>query len=247
MRLSLRSARKTGDRAGEAHALRSLAGARHYFGAHQEALELLSDALRIFAGGGMLLEQAVVHLNLHRTYTDLGRHESAIENSERARALYRTVGVPDAEIWTSETRGRSLVMLGATDQARQCLERALALAEKTGRKPDESEIRMSLARYLVEIGRRDDAVEQLDQARRAATETRNTLDVFQAEILLHDIRLSLGDTAGACRAWRSACDAMHAMQNGGTPTMRDAVSERGGMLNQLVYSHPGSGHTHGRP
>ncbi|MEW2428742.1 BTAD domain-containing putative transcriptional regulator [Micromonospora sp. NPDC047644] len=244
MRLSLRSARDSGDRAGEAHALRSLAGARHYFGAHQESLELLSDALRIFAESGMLLEQAVVHLNLHRTYTDLGRHECAIEHSDRALALYRTVGVEDAEIWTSETRGRSLVMLGATDQARQCLERALALAEKAGRKPDESEIRMSLARYLVQIGRQDDAVEQLDQARRVASETQNTLDVFQAEILLHDIRLSRDDKEGACRTWRNACDAMHAMQNGGTQSMRDAIVERGEKLNQIIEFHPGVRGTH---
>ncbi|KAB1948552.1 tetratricopeptide repeat protein [Micromonospora sp. ALFpr18c] len=228
MRLSLRSARRTGDRVGEAHALRSLGCARHFFGAHQEARELLSDALKIFVDNDMPLEQAVVHLNLHRTYGELGQHESAIEHSERARALYRTVGVEDAEIWTAEARGRSLVLLGDTDQARECLEKALVLAEKTGRTTDEPEIRMSLARYFVEIGRPDDAVGQLDQAVRVAAETRNRIDVFQAEILLHDTRLSLDDEAGARRAWRNAHDTMDAMQNGGTPSMRETITGRAG-------------------
>lgn len=228
MRLSLRSARESGDRVGEAHALRSLGCARHFFGANEEALELLSEALTIFVERGLLLEQAVVHLNLHRTYGALGRHSCAVENSERAQALYRSVGVEDAEIWTSEARGRSLVLLGATDQGGRSLRTALALAEKAGRRTDEPEIRMSLARYLIETGRSAEAVEQLDQAVRAATATRNRIDAFQAQILIHDTRRSLDDVVGAGRAWRNAHDTMRAMQNGGTPSMREAVRERAG-------------------
>nr|WP_238425136.1 hypothetical protein [Micromonospora parastrephiae] len=82
---------------------------------------------------------------------------------------------------------------------------------------------------LREVGNRDRAAEELGRHECAIgnSERGNTIDVFQAEMLLHDTRLSVDDTAGARRAWRNARDAMHAMQNGGTPSMRKAVGDRG--------------------
>ncbi|MFI5934049.1 BTAD domain-containing putative transcriptional regulator [Actinoplanes sp. NPDC051494] len=227
MRVSLRAALDNGDRVGEAHALRSLAGARHSFGDNEEAVELLKAAQQIFAEHAMLPEQGIVHTNFHRIYSELGRHEDALQENEKALALYRAAGNEQAEVWALEARGRSLVQLGAFDEARDALEKALALNQKSGRKTDEPEIRMYTAQYLVQMGRPLDAADQLDQALRAAVGTKNKVDIFQASTLLADVMMSVGDVPGATRAWRGACDVMQDMQNGGTQNMRDAVYRLG--------------------
>lgn len=234
MRTSLHAARAGGDSLGEAHSLRSLAGARHSFGANEEALTLLADAQRIFAAHGMLLEQGIVHINFHRIRSELGRHELALREAERALALFRADGNEAAEVWALEARGRSLLQLGALGEAREALEKALWLNLKSGRRTDEPEIRMHLAQYLRRTGRGREAADQLERALRAAVATRNKVDIFQASTLLCDVRLSAGDIAGARRAWRGAHDVLHAMQNGGTLSMRAEVHTLNARLNEAA-------------
>ncbi|GAB3934166.1 hypothetical protein GCM10027614_06690 [Micromonospora vulcania] len=238
MQISLRAAVANGDRVGEAHALQGLAGGRHAFGANEEALDLLSTAQEIFSQFGMLSRQGIVELDFHRMHSDLGRHEHALEASERALALFRAADVEPAQVWALEARGRSLVQLGAFDEARESLEAALALSQRIGRKGDEADIRMATAQYLSQVGRRHEAVRQLELALESAVETKNQLDIFQAWILLSDALLSLSDVPGSCRAWRNACDVMHAMQNGGTRSMRDSVNDVGGKLVEVVQYGP---------
>ncbi|GAA2554508.1 BTAD domain-containing putative transcriptional regulator [Winogradskya consettensis] len=230
MRISLRAALDSGDPVGEAHALRSLAGARHSLGANEEALELLSDAQRIFAAHDMLPEQGIVHTNFHRIYSELGRHELALQENEKALALYRAAGNEQAEVWALEARGRSLVQLGAFDEAREMLGKALALNQKSGRRTDEPEIRMYTAQNLVQMGQLHEAVEQLELGLRAAVETKNRVDKFQVSIMLAEVLLSVDDLDGARRAWRRAGDLMADMQNGGTQNMRDSVFDLGAKL-----------------
>ncbi|SDT18730.1 BTAD domain-containing putative transcriptional regulator [Actinoplanes derwentensis] len=66
MRSALPATRESRDPVGEAHLLRSLAGARWSLGASEEALDLLSSALKIFEKQGMRQEQALTHTNIHR-------------------------------------------------------------------------------------------------------------------------------------------------------------------------------------
>ncbi|MEO3770682.1 BTAD domain-containing putative transcriptional regulator [Micromonospora sp. B9E7] len=240
MRLALASAHERGDRIGAARAMRSLADSCYYFAANEEALDLLSRAQKIFAEHGMLAEQAMVHTSLHRIHSELGQHERALEETDKALVLYRTAGVEQGEIWSSAARGRSLVRLGALDEGMSCLADALARNAIAEWKTDEADIRICIAECLGEMGRPHQAVEQLAQAVEAAVEAQNRIRVFQASILLCEARLDLDDVPGACQEWRNACDAMHSMQNGGTRTMRDKVCDVGDRLQHVTEFYPRS-------
>ncbi|KAB1947698.1 transcriptional regulator, SARP family protein [Micromonospora sp. ALFpr18c] len=239
-RLALKSARDRGDRVGAAQAMRSLADSCYYFAAYDEALDLLSDAQEVFAEDGMLLEQGIVHATLHRINTELGRHESALEESDRALALYRAAGVEQGAIRALAARGHSLARLGAVDEALSCLQDALARSVQAEWRTDEADIRLALAECLGEMGRQHQAVRQLEQAVEAAVEAQNSTGVFQASILLCEAHLDLDDVPAACQEWRNACDAMHTMQNGGTRTMRDKVCDIGDRLHYVTEFPPRS-------
>lgn len=238
MQVALRAARESGDRIGEAHALRSLAGARHSFGDNEQAIVLLSEAQTIFQANGMLLEQALVHMNFHRVFSELGRHEQALSEHERSRALYRAAGCGPAEVWALEALGRSLAQLGSFDEARTALEAALALNHKVGRRTDEPEIRMHIAQCLMETGRGHEAVTQVEFAVQAARETKHKVDLFQTLVMLTEAYLGVANVSGAYDAWRKACDVMLSLQNGGTNGMRETITALGSRVEQAAASAP---------
>ncbi|MEU5785194.1 AfsR/SARP family transcriptional regulator [Micromonospora lupini] len=240
MRVALRSARDRGDEVGAAHAMRGLAECWYHFANYDEAIDLLSRAQRTFAEHGMIPELAAVHAALQRVHSQLGRHERALAESERALSLYRAAGMEHGEIRAAATRGMSLVRLGALDEAMSCLTEALARSEKSERRTDEPAIRIVIAECLGALGRQRQARDQLEQAVDAAVESQSRIGVFEASALLCAALLDLDDVPGACRAWRDACDAMHAMQNGGTRTMRDEVCDLGDRLTQVTEFVPRS-------
>ncbi|MFG1918836.1 BTAD domain-containing putative transcriptional regulator [Micromonospora sp. NPDC048898] len=240
MRVALVSASDRGDRVGAAHVMCSLADACSYLAAYAEALDLISSAQQIFAEHGLLAEQGVVHSTLHRIHSELGQHQRALEENERALALYRAAGIEQGEIWASAAQGRSLVRLGALDEAMSCLDEALARGEKSEWTTDEADILISMAECLGAMGHQHRAVEHLERAVDAAAESQNRIGVFEASIMLCEAHLGLDEVPGACRAWRQACDAMHAMQNGGTRNMRDRVCDMGDKLTEVTEFYPRS-------
>ncbi|MCX5070290.1 tetratricopeptide repeat protein [Micromonospora lupini] len=240
MRVALRSARDTGDEVGAAHAMRGLADCCYHFATYDEAIDLLSRARKTFAEHGMIPELGTVHAALQRVHSQLGRHERALEEYERALSLYRAVGMEHGEIRAAVTRGRSLVRLGALDEAMSCLTEALARSEKSERRTDEPAVRIVIAECLAALGRQRQARDQLELAVDAAVESQSRIGVFEASALLCAAFLDLDDVPAACRAWRHACDAMHAMQNGGTRAMRDEVCDLGDRLTQVTEFAPRS-------
>ncbi|MEV4822657.1 BTAD domain-containing putative transcriptional regulator [Micromonospora sp. NPDC049274] len=240
MRVALRSARDSGDEVGAAHAMRGLADSCYYFANYDEALDLLSRARETFAEHGMIPELGDVHAAAQRIHGQLGQHERALAENERALSLYRAAGIEHGEIRAAAARGRSLVRLGALGEAMSCLTEALARSEKSDRRTDEPAIRIVIAECLGLLGCQRQARDQLEQAVEAAVESQSRIGVFEASALLCAALLDLDDVPGACRAWRRACDAMHAMQNGGTRTMRDEVCDLGVRLNQVTDLVPRS-------
>ncbi|MEU7587778.1 BTAD domain-containing putative transcriptional regulator [Micromonospora sp. NPDC049230] len=240
MHVALASASDRGDQVGAAHVMCSLADSSSHLGAHEEALDLISSAQQIFAEHGLLAEQGVVHSTLHRIHTQLGQHRRALEENERALALNRAAGIEHCEIWASAAQGRSLVRLGALDAAMSCLEEALTRSEKSESTTDEADIRISMAECLSAMGDQHRAVEHLERAVDMAAEAQDRIGVFEASILLCEAHLCLDEVPGACRAWRQACDAMHAMQNGGTRNMRDKVCDMGDKLTEVTEFCPRS-------
>jgi DNA-binding SARP family transcriptional activator/tetratricopeptide (TPR) repeat protein len=220
MRYALRDARERFDEVGEGHVLRSLAGARWYAGANEEARELLCGARDIFAARGMIADQAAVHTSLHAVHTALGRHDLALAESEKALALARDTGDTRAELRGLDCQGQSLIRLGRHDEAKRAMRRALALDREIEYQQEDVSIRVAVARNLASVGRVDDAVDQLRRAAESAGEMHQGPHRFTALRVLSELLVSAEDATGAWRAYGDAEQVLVSFQNGGPERLR---------------------------
>ncbi|WP_085066861.1 AfsR/SARP family transcriptional regulator [Catenuloplanes japonicus] len=220
MRHALRGARDDGDPIGEAHVLRSLAGARWFFDANEESLGMLSAALQVYVDHGMLLEQALTHINFHSAYTALGKHDLALFCAETAVSLCRAAGSTKQEMRSLDCKGRSLTRLGQYEEAAEVLQLALDLNLVAGRRHEEAMIRVSVARNLIGLGRTGDAVGELRRAVEAARSVSQGPYHFEAFRSLAELLHSTGDLVGARRAFEGACAVLETFQGGGPHHMR---------------------------
>ncbi|MBB2946594.1 DNA-binding SARP family transcriptional activator [Actinoplanes lutulentus] len=223
MRVALQAARGSGDVLGEAHVLRSLAGARWFFGANEESLALLAAALEVFDEYRMLLEQALTHINVHAVHTSLGEHKKALESAETAVQLCRAAGNETSLMRSLDCKGRSLARLGQHAEAARVLQQALEINLRVGRRHEEAMIRVSIAHNLVDLGRTDDAVAELRRAAAAARSVGQGPYHFQAFRSLSELLNTLGDDAGAREAFDRASEVLDSFQGGGPPHMREQL------------------------
>ena len=224
MQAALRAARHDHDEIGEAHALRSLAGARFSFGAGDEAIGLLAAAQTINAEHDMVLEQGLVHSNLRSIHNAADRDQMALEHAEKALRLYRVAGDRHAETIGLWGVGQAMARLGRLSESTASLECALHLALELGHVHVESEIRSDLAANLVRSGRPDLALEQLRQAAEATTKA--GLGPYELKVWsrIAELLSQEGDAAGARDARDRAQATLLALPEGGTERMRTAFA-----------------------
>ena len=230
MGVALHAARRSHEAVGEAHVLRSLAGAHHLFGANDESLRLLADALRIFEERDMRLEQGLVHNNFHRVFSALGRHDRALEHSEKALSLFRVIGHRRAEILSLLFSGKSFAALGRPQESSRILRRALELNQRIGRGHEEGEIRSAIAHNLAEVGCTAEALEQLELSAEVAERVVDRPLHFDALRQTAELLIAAGDVPGAERACERARTVLQALQGGGTDSMRAAFAQLAGKL-----------------
>ncbi|WP_281179026.1 AfsR/SARP family transcriptional regulator [Actinoplanes rectilineatus] len=219
MRFALRAARGSGDVVGEAHVLRSLAGARWFLNAYDESLELLSAALQVYVDHGMLLEQALTHVNFHSVNTALGEHRKALEHAEIAVGLSQAAGSDRSERCL-DCMGRSLTHLGEYEKADVELHKALDLNLAVGRRHEEAMIRVSIAHNLIKLGRTEDAVAELKWAVEAARSVGQGPYHFEAFRSLAELLIDTHDLAGAREAFDQASAVLQSFQGGGPRHMQ---------------------------
>jgi len=224
MRSAGQAARQQGDPVGEAHTLRSLAGARWSLGASQEALGLLRSALRVYERLDMRLEQALVHSNVHRVYDSLGRHGQALAHAEQAIALYRELGHRRGEAFGFMARGKSLSRLGQLEESALLLGQAIEANQEIGPRHEEGETRIVIAANLLKDGRTERAVDQLVMSADISREVGDRPNEFAAQRHLTRALTDLGDTAGAIRALRRTRAVLATFQGGGPGIMHAACA-----------------------
>ncbi|WP_433537880.1 BTAD domain-containing putative transcriptional regulator [Micromonospora sp. CA-249363] len=231
MRIALRDARERGDVLGEAHALRSLAGAQYFLGAHEESLRLLDEAAQTYQDRGMRLEQALVHNNCHQVLSVLGRHERALEHSTEALSLFRLLDHRRGEISSLLRIGRSLTAQGKVAESILVLREALDLNQRVGRAHEESAIRAAVADNLAETGRIAEAVTELELAASTARRVGNRPSQFAALRQMADVLIAAGDVPGSRRVFEQARTLLRELPDGGTDDMRASVSQLAARLN----------------
>jgi len=223
MRTALSAARRDGDRLGEAHVLRSLAGARYFLGAYGEARELLLATQEIFTEFGCVLEQGYVHTNLGDVLNKLGRSEEALNEHDQALARYRTVENYRAEVRALSDIADTLGRLGHDEQAVDSLQDAIRLNEEIGNPHEAGEVRIEAGKILTRLGRPSEGVEQLELAVRTSRQVGEKSVQFEAWTELAHALLALDEPERAREAWISARSVMLTFQNGGTDAMRVSV------------------------
>ncbi|MFG1885766.1 BTAD domain-containing putative transcriptional regulator [Micromonospora sp. NPDC049102] len=224
MRIALRDARKRGDVVGEAHVLRSLAGARYLLGAHEEALHLLDEAARTYRDRDMRLEQALVHNNFQEVFSALGRHDRALEHSAKALSLFRLLHNRRGQLGSLLRRGRSLTAQGKVTESIGVLREALDLSQRVGRAHEESEIRAAVADNLAETGRVAEAVTELEIAASVARRVGDRPSQFDALRQMADVLIVAGDVAASRRVLEQARTLLREFPDGGTDSMRASVT-----------------------
>lgn len=127
-----------------------------YAGAVDEALSAIDRALEIARTAGDALREADALTTLAMIQSDLGQHEDALRNSDRALRL-------DPEISRSDDKliARSALQIAARqyDEAHATLRRALDLAEREGDQESRLAIRINLVEVYEKTHRLQDALQ----------------------------------------------------------------------------------------
>ncbi|WP_117215381.1 AfsR/SARP family transcriptional regulator [Allorhizocola rhizosphaerae] len=208
-RTALAAARRAGDPAGQAHALRGLGFADMSQGRFTEALDHLRAALRLFGQAGEHVEQARVHLNLANLFDRHGRPDEALEHALLGLDRSLIAGDPGTEGDARNAVALYYARAGEHDRALEyCLESVRLLAE-IGHDTGEALARDTLAYIYENLGEHRQAIANYRYAARVFGERGDLRNEAETLTRLGDCHEALGEPAAAHDA-RLAAEAVRA-------------------------------------
>ena len=202
-RIALASARRTGNRHGEAWALNNLGEARAR-GHLQEAVDDLEKSLAIRREIGDHRGEAQAANNLGNVYLELGRPQEALDSLQRSLRLQQDGGLRYGEGVALHNLGEAYLDLGRFDEAIESLLKARAIFTELDIPPGEGWVLHSLGRAHVGLGRPDEAFSYLRQAlaiRQSTGDIRNQAVTLR---FMGDVNEGVGDVAAAHDCWNQA-------------------------------------------
>jgi tetratricopeptide (TPR) repeat protein len=198
------SARRLGDRLGQANALNELGVVLRLTGDYRRAAETQRDALRIYTQLGNRLGQAnaLSHLGYLHSLTD--DYPRAAADLRKALALYTAlgdrVGQPDA----LNHLGTVLRLTGDFEGAAQTLEQALRLCRELGYRQGESSTLIYLGAVRLRTGDHRGAAESLEAALEICLELGHRLGQANALSYLGSVWQQTGDFQAADKTHEEA-------------------------------------------
>ncbi|MYV57041.1 tetratricopeptide repeat protein [Streptomyces sp. SID3212] len=213
MRLALEAAERSGDRTGQAHMHRSLAGARHYLGDSDQALVHLREARDLFTELGCGRERAYVHSNVATVLADQGHHRQAEEQHRHALELYRKEHHRAGEANALEGIGACRTALGQHAQAIELVQEALDLFQVLNDRNGQAVCWSSLGDAHSALGRHQEADGFYRRALSIDIELGNRAN--QGEVLLRmgTVQLETDKPDGARRCWLEALAIMEELKH----------------------------------
>jgi len=161
---ALHSARHTGDRAAEVHALTYLGVVHWRQGHYDHAAEKLQPALALAREIGDRVGEARAQGCLGLVYRRQGRYDHAAENLQQALVLARQVGDQAAEVVMLDNLGLVCQPRGRYDHAAEYHQQALTLARQIGHRVGEAHALTNLGAIYQRQGRYQQAVDHQQQA-----------------------------------------------------------------------------------
>jgi DNA-binding SARP family transcriptional activator/Tfp pilus assembly protein PilF len=236
MHTALDAALAAGDRAAQAHVRRSLAGAYHCLGRHDEALAELERTRELFAELGYAIEHAYLHSDFGAVLASLGRHDEAIEHYRQAHDLYRIIRHEKGQAAALEGIGWCHAQQGSLDDAIGLVEKAMALYRLLDDRNGESECWARLGEFRHQLGQYPEARECQRRAITLCRELGNRAD--EAEVLMSagDSALADGDHTEARQVWNKALVILEKLQLPQASSVRDRLGSLSGRLPRQIAS-----------
>jgi DNA-binding SARP family transcriptional activator/tetratricopeptide (TPR) repeat protein len=202
--VGLAAATKAGDEPGRAMMHRSLAGALHFLGRTEDALEHLRRSEVLFTQLGYTGEQAYLDSNVGTVLAKQGMHHEALERHQRALRAYKEMGDRKGEAISLQSIGWSLTQLGNHDKALPMIRDAMARYQSIYDRNGEGDCWSTLGEIHHRLGDADQATNCYKLAGEIFRELGNRADEMEILILLGDILAETGSTDAALHAWRQA-------------------------------------------
>lgn len=127
---ALVSARRLGDRAGQAHAHRSLGRVHVHLGQVADAIVHLRQSQRLYREAGDTAGEARVHFDLCWIASRQGEHQASLAHAERAFELFRDIGHRSGQARALNNIAWGHNLCGDPEQALHAAEQALRLNEE---------------------------------------------------------------------------------------------------------------------
>ncbi|MDG4795695.1 BTAD domain-containing putative transcriptional regulator [Micromonospora sp. WMMD1082] len=205
-RACLLAATSAGDDLGQAHLSRSLAGAEHVLGNHDEAARLLRQSLDLFVGLGLRWEQALVYRNRGQVSVAQESHLDAVAHYERALRIFEALGDLSDQVIVLCCLADAHSCLGRPNVGMDLANRALPIARAMGDLNGQGLCYETLAKCFQAKG---DLTASLASWRRAADIYQQTgwrMNSVECLLPQGDASLALGDPDGARAAWQQALE-----------------------------------------
>jgi tetratricopeptide (TPR) repeat protein/DNA-binding XRE family transcriptional regulator len=135
---ALEAARRLGDRAGQAHTHRNLAGAYLYMDQLEDAYTHLREALELYEQLEDRIGEARTHYNLGRLFASQNRHIEARQHTQRALDLYAASDDRNGRARALNAMGWDEAQLGDFHNALIHCQQALTLHQEIGYRPGEA-------------------------------------------------------------------------------------------------------------
>ncbi|TQM06452.1 tetratricopeptide repeat protein [Pseudonocardia kunmingensis] len=201
---ALDAARRLGDRAGQAHTHRNLAGAYLYTNQLEDSCTQLREALDLYEQLGDRIGQARTHYDLGRLFGSQNRHIEARQHTERALDLYVASDDRNGEARALNATGRDEAQLGDFHNALIHCQQALTLNQEIGSRLGEATAWDSVGHVHHRLGDHDRAYTCYQRALDLARDLGNR--ILEAGTLdnIGDMHLAAGDADAARLSWREA-------------------------------------------
>ncbi|MEV4312075.1 BTAD domain-containing putative transcriptional regulator [Actinocrispum sp. NPDC049592] len=224
MSVGLAAATNARDDAGRAIMHRSLAGAMHYLGRSEDALEHLRRAEMLFNQLGWTTEHAFLDSNFGTVLARQGKHIEAIERHRHALTTYQEVGDRKGQAIALQSIGSSLAQLGNHDEALPIIRDAMAIYQAENDRGGEGDCWSTLGEIHHRLGDVEQATNCYKLAGEIYRELGNRSDEVEALILLGDILHETGSAAAADTAWRQALVIIEELRLPGADEVRAKIA-----------------------
>jgi DNA-binding SARP family transcriptional activator len=211
-RTGLDSARRVGDRAGEAWILNNL-GILYGQLRMQDAVGYFEQALAIRREIGDQVGEAQAANNLADAYLRLQRFDEALEPLARAMEIQRRIGSRFGEGVALNNLGEAYLHLTRVDEAIDCLQRAREIFEAIGDTHGEAYALHYLGEAFLERGRVDEALDSLQRALRIRRAGGERLAEAQTLRQLGSAQRAARQPEGSRESWTHALSLFEALED----------------------------------